>query len=141
MPLSTHSKVCTEVLRRELGEEITTQKKAYQIIGLLATCFVSSAEDALVLAKEIYGNGEPGGIKLEVKEIKEKLSSIYQYIEEEKRKSAASINNTSFDRLAKWVVDKVLPSLVVSAVLAVGNLVFVVSALMFALANGWVSIQ
>lgn len=142
MPVSTHSKVCTDLLRRELGNgEVTTSKQAYRIIGLLATCVVSSAEDAIVMAKEIYGNGEPGGLKLEVSKINDKIDVIYDYIEEERGKSAARVGNTSFDRFLKWSIDKVVPSLVVSAFLAVGNLIFFVSAFILALANGWVSIQ
>ena len=141
MPVSTHNKVCTELLRNELGIEINNSKRAYKIIGLLANCFVSSSEDLLVIAKEIYGNGEPGGLKLEVSKINDKLSVIYEYIENEKEKESINIRNSSFDKLLKWGVDKVLPSLVVSAFIAIGNLIFVVSALMFALANGWVSIQ
>ena len=138
MPVSTYNKVCTDLLKKEIDGEITTAKQAYKIIGMLATCFVSVAEDSTVMAREIYGNGEPGGLKLEVAKINDKLTSIHEYIEEEKK---SKTYGSSFDHFVKWMVDKILPSLVVSAILAGFQVVFVVSAIMFAIANGWVSIQ
>lgn len=141
MPPATYNKVCTDILKNELTSEITSQKQAYKIIGLLATCFVSVAEDQTVIAREIYGNGEPGGLKLEVMKVNERLSDIHEYIEEEKASKQVQQQSSSFDRFVKWAVDKVLPPLVVSAILAGFQVVFVVSAIMFAVANGWVSIQ
>lgn len=50
MSISTYNKVCTDLLKKEINGEITTAKQAYKIIGILATCFVSAA-DAAVMAE------------------------------------------------------------------------------------------
>lgn len=77
---------------------------------------MSVAEDSTVLAREIYGNGEPGGLKLEVsnlligqKEINDKISAIYDYLGEEKKAKSQEI--TSFDRFLKRAWRTVLTSL------------------------------
>lgn len=124
------------------------------MLHMLATCFVSLAHDTSAIASEVYGNGVPGGLKLEMVVIKEKierldtqLASIADYIEEDKkvkygRRQGDPVvgDQDTFKSMLKWFVDKVLPSLVGGLIIFIINTILFISAFMLALANGWITL-
>lgn len=105
-------------LSNELVKPITSAKQAYYIIGLLGQYYVSMYElqqqrheEFVTLAKEVYGNGVPGGIKLKVSSIETKLDALKIVIEQEQKQP------DTFKRVVSWFVDKVLPTLTGMAII------------------------
>lgn len=140
----THSKVCTEQLLKELETPITTNKQSWRILEKLATCFVSVAKDVVDISVELYGNGTPGGLKVEVMNIGRDIKDIKDYIEEQKaaphtRRSNDAFEQDDFQKFTRWLVDKVIPPLVVGAIVTIMNVILFAIALMTAISYGWVT--
>lgn len=143
--MPTHSKVCTEQLLNELETPITTNKQSWRILERLATCFVSVARDVVDISIELYGNGTPGGLKVEVMNIGRDIKDIKDYIEEQKtmphtRRAEDSVQQDDFQKFTKWLIDKIVPPLVVGAIVAGLNAMIFVLLLMAALSNGWITL-
>lgn len=150
--VSSNPKVCTQMLEELLVKEIKTNKEAWRVLHMLATCFVSLAHDTTAIASEVYGNGVPGGLKLDMVVIKEKIerldeqmAGIANYIEKDKmvkygrrQGDTAEGDQDTFKSILKWFSDKVLPSLVGGLIIFIINTMLFVSAFMLALANGWI---
>ncbi len=144
----THSKVCTDQLMKELEKPITTNSKAWRILEKLSTCFVAVAKDVVNISIELYGNGTPGGLKVEVMNIARDIREIRQYIEEQKqaphtrRSEDVSLEATpdDFQVFVKWIVDKIIPPLLVGAIVTITNVLIFVVALITAITYGWVTL-
>lgn len=140
--MPTHLKVCTEQLLNELETPITTNKQSWRILEKLATCFVSVARDVVSISIELYGNGTPGGLKVEVMNIARDIKDIKEYIEEQKtipHTRRDGDTDDDFQKFTKWLIDKILPPLVVGGIVAGINAIIGALFLLAAISNGWIT--
>jgi len=143
----THSKVCTEQLSKELEMPITTNKQSWRILEKLATCFIAVAKDVVEISNELYGNGTPGGLKVDMINIARDIREIREYIEAQKtaqhtrRLGDPGLETIpdDFQVFTKWLVDKIVPPLVVGAIVTAVNVVLFAIVLMTAISYGWVT--
>lgn len=138
------SKVCTDQLLKELETPITTNKQSWRILEKLATCFASVAKDVVSISTELYGNGTPGGLKVEVMNIATDIKEIKDYIDQQKeaphtRRFNDNLEQDDFHKFTRWLMDKIVPPLVVGAIVTAINAVLFGLALMTAIANGWIT--
>lgn len=140
-------KPCTQLLLKSIENRLPLDEVVYQ--GF--TCFAEVANDVANLAYEVYGNGTRGGLKQDILNLVQEVSLLSQQLSSIDKLLRAQtsiksgrrggdfpehIDRDSFAQVVKWFVDRVLPALVISAVLAVVNLVLFVTALQ----NGWIHI-
>ncbi len=115
-PLVPTKKVCVDLLEAELlsPKKKPTVQDVYKTVLMLAQCFVATTRqvDAIDSSEEKYG----------------------------RRKDDFKEPQSSFDVFKKWLADKIVPPLLVGAILSVGQVFIFVMAFMIALANGWIKL-
>ena len=133
--------VFVDLLEKELETPISTAKKSYRVLHLCAMGLISIGREQYTISKELYGNGVPGGIKQAVSNTQKDIADLTKLI-----KSPVSPiplpppppqKADSFDGLVKWIVDKILPTLVIGVVLSI------IQALLWfwAMQNGLITIS
>lgn len=135
-----------DLLEKELQKPITSSKQSYRILELTAMGIVSLTRQQYTISKELYGNGVPGGVKGEVASMKAAQVETQKDISEMKLLMSSSISPVKVkdepktlswaDTFIKWFVDKVLPALVITFLLAIGNGALVI----YAINNGLVKL-
>lgn len=123
-----------ELLEEELKTPIKSAKQAYRIVYLLGIGMIYVYRDQAQIAKEIHGNGVPGGIKLQVASLITSQSGTDRNIKElsdlMKKEWKASAEaapplpiqpKDTFREFIVWFRDRVLPTLVIGAILGIGQ--------------------
>jgi len=147
--MTVSKNVCADLLKHDLENGIKNSRQLYATFERLVACFLAVAEEQAKQSEEIYGNGTPGGLKLDIhdmkagqdslkKDVKEIADRLAQYQVIDRREKEKP---SSFEIAVKWFADKVLPALVISFIVFIANLVMFVSAFMFMVGNGIISLQ
>lgn len=138
--------VYVDLLEKELEKPITTAKQSYRIIQLTALGLVSMYREQYSISKELYGNGVPGGLKLELGNVQTRLVETQKDVNDLKKLWSSSVTppnqpstkeetkEDSFKGVVKWFVDKILPTLVIALLLATFNIIL----WLIAVKNGWI---
>lgn len=137
-------KVCVDLLE----EEMLRPKKrprlldVYSTLLRLAQCFVATTRQVDEMSNEVYGNGVPGGLKLQVSQLCNDMAEVKKYMKESsqikygRRTEDEGDDKDTFATAVKWFVDKVLPTLVTAGMLGMTNLIL----FLIALSRGWIAI-
>jgi len=140
--MSVSRKVCADLLRKELETApITSQKQVGHMLERLAACFVAVSDDVYKIGLELYGNGSPGGMKVELNEIKLRQDNIQETLKmlEDSLVSNGDIDKRkpdTFDNIVAWFTNKVLPALVIGFLMGMGNLTLFLAFIFYAYTYG-----
>ena len=119
----TPPKVCVELLEEELmrPKPKPTIMDVYNTVLKLAQCFVATTRqvDEIVSFLDMGNNIRYG---------------------RRKEDAAGETEPSSFDTFTKWLIDKILPPLLVGAIIMIGQVIMFTLAFMFALTNGWITL-
>lgn len=92
-----------------------------------------------VLSHEVFGNGTPGGLKVQVALIDEKLERLLQDVLAVKDSIVKKTGQDPFIRTVGWFADKVLPALVIGFLMTFAQGFIFVVVLMFAFTSGYLT--
>lgn len=118
---------CVKTLQSLTAKPIKSDQEAWQVIQHLAACFVFVAFQVDQLGLEVYGNGNPGGMKAELLVISKRVVALSKMTKELTpilRRMSLRQPKSSFDRFKVWLSDKVAPSVVTFIVMGILYLVF-----------------
>lgn len=122
--------ICVDVLSEMVKKPIKTNAQAWRVLSQLTTCFIDVSHRVHRMDLNVYGdgNGRPGmanelrDLTKEWKEIKPLMVKMARladkadfHTEEEDRKTEEA-KPDSFQKFGRYIVDKILPPLIVSAV-------------------------
>lgn len=120
---------------------------------LVATSLLELHEEVRHLSTETLGNGIPGGLKLQVHDLKAQVHQILERIEEIRsdlkpvieqsshsygRRKTDLLNNTNdpFKKFVAWLTDRILPPLLIALLLWFGQVFFFGAVVLFLFTTG-----
>ena len=142
----TTQKVCVEMLEEEIlrPKAKPTLSDVYQTVLKMAQCFVATTRQVDEISKELYGNGEPDGLKLAMQRLSDDLAAVKAYLEigDEAKfgRRREDVPTSMADKMLKWAVEKVLPALVISMIMLIGQVFVFAFVVMVAFSNGWIQL-
>ena len=122
--------ICVDVLSEMVKKPIKTNAQAWRVLSQLTTCFIDVSHRVRRMDLNVYGdgNGRPGmanelrDLTKEWKEIKPLMMNLSRLAEKAELQAEVEDQKTeenkpdSFQKFGRYVVDKILPPLIVSAV-------------------------
>lgn len=122
-----------DLLKHELEKPIKASAQAWRLLERLAEAFIAMSDDVNDLSTELYGNGVPGGMKIQLIRLLDDVAEI--------KEKLLPMKGSTFDTFVKWFVDKVLPALIVFAITSFIQVSVFVIAFLVAVVNGWITIH